>query len=48
MSVKLREDTVALIEEAKTTFLDHHPENDGINLTRNLIIKRALNYYIEN
>ena len=47
-SVKVRESTIKLIKEAKKVFLKHHPHMDGMTITRNLIIKRALAYYIEN
>jgi len=48
VAVKLRQSTVDLLEEAEKVFLKHHPHLDGINITRNLLIKRALKYYIEN
>jgi len=47
VTIKVRESTIKLLEPAKKVFLKHHPHMDGMTITRNLIIKRALSYYIE-
>ena len=47
-TIKVKDDTIGLIEDAKKVFLKHHPHLEGCVLTRNVIIKRALEYYIKN
>lgn len=47
VTIKVKKDTLVLLEKAKIVFLNHHKHLEGITLTRNLIVKRALEYYIK-
>ncbi len=45
-ATRLSDETRDLIEEARHVYLNNHPDLEGITLSRDKIIKQALNYYI--
>lgn len=46
-TLKISQDVENLIKMARAEFLHHHPEFEGIKLSKNKILLEALKFYLE-
>ncbi len=44
--IVLDEDTLCLMKQCKEEYLEHHPEDDGKNITNKHITKQAFLHYL--